>query len=259
VTPVIREIEVVDHAAAWRDAGFTVGDDGTVAIGRTVVRLVPPDDRGDADDGGPETGTGTRDRRPGIAGWTLAGLTGAAGDLDGLPTVAADLPDDADDGPDDGDGSPPARGVHPNGVTHIDHVVVTTPDINRTTAALEAAGIVHRRTREAGTGADGVARLQRFSRLGETILELVGPAVPAAATGAAKGVRPRPARFWGLAYVATDLDALARLLGDRLSPPSEAVQPGRRIASLRREAGAAVPMAFLTPDRPDTRFPHNDH
>jgi hypothetical protein len=249
VTPVIREIEVVDDAAAWREAGFAVGDDGTVAIGRALVRLVPLDDGGD--------GAGTRARRPGIAGWTLAGLTGAPGDLDGLPTVAADLPDDADAGREVGAPAPGA--VHPNGVTHIDHVVATTPDLDRTTAALEAAGIVPRRTREAGTGPDGVARLQRFSRLGETILELVGPAVPAAATGAAEGARPRAARFWGLAYVVTDLDSLARLLGDRLSPPRDAVQPGRRIASLRRHVGAAVPMAFLTPDRPDTRFPHIDH
>jgi hypothetical protein len=254
VTPVIREIEVVDDAAAWREAGFAVGDDGTVTIGRTVVRLVPPHGaRRDAGDGGPGARTGAR--RPGIAGWTLAGLTGAPGDLDGLPTVAVDLPDD-DAGVDDG--APPPGAVHPNGVTHIDHVVVTTPDLDRTTAALEAAGIVPRRTREAGTGPDGVAGLQRFSRLGDTILELVGPAVPASG-GAPDGARPRTARFWGLAYVAADLDAVAALLGDRLSPPRDAVQPGRRIALLRRHAGAAVPMAFLTPDRPDTRFPHSDH
>src|SRR5918995_81939 len=98
---------------------------------------------------------------------------------------------------------------------------------------------VARRTRDAGTGPDGIARRQRFFRLGEVILELVGPTTP---TG------DGPARFWGLAHEVADLDATAALLGDALTAPRDAVQAGRRIASLRRTAGVAVPTAFLTPD-----------
>jgi hypothetical protein len=47
--------------------------------------------------------------------------------------------------------------------------------------------------------------------------------------------------------VTSDLDALAARLGDKLGPIRDAVQPGRRIATLRREAGSSVPIAFMTP------------
>ena len=220
---LIGEILVVDDPDAWRDAGFAVGDDGECRIGTVVVRVEPAD--------------GTRGRR-GIAGWTLAGLPGNGGGglgdgtIDGLPTAPGEVADPVE--------GPPA--AHPNGCTSIDHVVAMTPDLDRTTAALAAAGLEARRTREAGTGPEGVVRLQRFFRLGEVILELVGPATPAG------DAADRPARFWGLAHTVADLDATAALLGDRLSPPRDAVQAGRRIASLRREAGLAVPTAFLTPD-----------
>jgi hypothetical protein len=215
---VIVEVRVADDPAAWAAAGFAMDRDGRVVVGTTTIRLVPV-----ATDGG----------RRGITGWTLAGLTAppAGGTLDGLPTEVDDDPP-----------PPPAPGTapaHPNGVTTVDHVVVTTPDLDRTTAALEAAGLDARRTRDAGTGPDGVARRQRFFRLGEVVLELVGPATP---TGAG------PARFWGLAHTVADLDATAELLGEALSTPRDAVQPGRRIASLRRSAGVAVPSAFLPPD-----------
>jgi hypothetical protein len=219
---VIVELRVADDADAWRAAGFSVAGDGSLRIGRTAIRLDGADPAG----------------RPGITGWTLLGLTSSppGGTLDGLPTAAAD--DEDDDGPDEAD-DPGA--IHPNGCVRVDHVVVATPDLDRTTAAFAAAGIEARRTRQAGTGPDGTARLQRFFRLGEVILELVGPAEP---TG------DGPARFWGLAHVVADLDATAALLGDRLSPPRDAVQPGRRIASLRRHAGVAVPTAFLTAEPP---------
>jgi hypothetical protein len=36
------------------------------------------------------------------------------------------------------------------------------------------------------------------------------------------------------------------VLGDRLGEARDAVQEGRRIATLRREAGLAVPLAFMT-------------
>lgn len=219
VKPVIAEVRVVDDPEAWRSAGFTVGDDGAVVVGRTVIRLAAADE--------------ARFIRRGITGWTLAGTAAAAGGtVDGLPTTIVAFPED---------GSPGAGPVaHANGVIRLDHVVVLTPDLDRTTRALEAVGLAARRTREAGPGPDGVPRLQRFFRLGEAILELVGPATP---TGEGR------ARFWGLAYVVDDLDVTAAALAGRLSRPRDAVQPGRRIAALRPGAGLAVPTAFLTPDR----------
>jgi hypothetical protein len=221
VTPVIAEMRVVDDPEAWRSAGFTVSDEGSVIVGRTVIQLAAED----------EAST-----RRGLTSWTLAGTAESAaavdGMVDGLPTTIGPVPED---------GSPGAEpAAHANGVIRLDHVVVLTPDLDRTTKALEAVGLAARRTREAGTGPDGVPRLQRFFRLGEAILELVGPATP---TG--EGC----ARFWGLAYVVDDLDATAAILAERLSRPRDAVQPGRRIAALRPGAGLAVPTAFLTPDR----------
>jgi hypothetical protein len=56
---------------------------------------------------------------------------------------------------------------------------------------------------------------------------------------------PRTA-FWGLAFAA-DLGVLAARLGDALGDTRDAVQPGRRIATLRPSAGSTVQAAFLTP------------
>ena len=57
----------------------------------------------------------------------------------------------------------------------------------------------------------------------------------------------RPAFFWGLALTAPDLEATVAGLGDRASEVRPAVQPGRRIATLRRSAGLALPVALITP------------
>jgi hypothetical protein len=157
----------------------------------------------------------------GIVGWTLAGATGV-GDVDGLPTrrdPAAKPPEPAPE--------------HPNGALRLDHVVVMTPDLDRTFAALEAAGLDLRRVRDAGTPEHRVR--QGFYRAGEAVLEVVGDVDP-----------PGPARFWGLVVVVRDLDALAERLGDRLGHPRDAVQPGRRIATVREEAGLGLPVAAMT-------------
>lgn len=157
----------------------------------------------------------------GVCAWSLAGI-GSGGAIDGLATHRAPEPVPP----------PPAPGAHRNGVTAIDHVVVTSPDGGRTTAALEAAGLEPRRTRTHGS------RRQTFFRLGPVILELVAPCEP---DGSGE-----PARFWGIAFTVDDLDATAALLGDRIGSIKDAVQPGRRIASLRREAGLSVPIAFMS-------------
>ena len=57
----------------------------------------------------------------------------------------------------------------------------------------------------------------------------------------------RPAFFWGLAFAAPDLDATVAGLGDRVGEIRPAVQPGRRIATLRRSAGLAAPVALMAP------------
>ena len=127
----------------------------------------------------------------------------------------------------------PNASQHPNGAIGLDHVVVTTPDFDRTSAALAAAGMPLRRVREAPGGFR-----QGFRRLGPAILELVE----------ARDAPPGPADFWGLVVIVSDLDALAERLGDRLGAAKPAVQPGRRIATLRSSAGLGEPIAFMTPE-----------
>jgi hypothetical protein len=169
----------------------------------------------------------------GLVGWCLREVEAA--DLDGLATICSDRP-------------PPAEApAHPNGIVALDHVVAISPALDRTVAVLEAIGLDLRRIREEPTPA-GAPR-QAFFRLGGTILEVVQE--PAEATERAGG--DRPAFFWGLAFVVPDLDATVAALSDRASAPRPAVQPGRRIATLRRAAGLSIPVALMTPAASDTR------
>jgi catechol 2,3-dioxygenase-like lactoylglutathione lyase family enzyme len=156
----------------------------------------------------------------GILGWRLAGTEPA--EIDGLPV--ADVAD-----AEDSDAAP-----HPNGVTQIDHLVVLTPDLERTTAAFEEVGVERRRVREVELD-EGPLR-QGFFRLGEVILEVVEHT----------RVEAGPARFWGITFAVEDLDASAEFLGERLGTIRDAVQPGRRIATVRREAGLALPVALIS-------------
>lgn len=157
--------------------------------------------------------------------WELSGVGTA--ELDGLATRI-------------GDSGPAEPGDHPNGVTSIDHVVAFSPDLDRTVEVLEAAGLSLRRIREEPTPA-GAPR-QAFFRLGEVILEVVQqpPSAPGFDASA-------PARLWGLAVNCTDLEALAARLGDVARGPRPAIQPGRQILTVSRDAGLAVPVAFMSP------------
>lgn len=202
----IDQLTVADVPAAWGRVGFAVVGD-SLQVGEVRIRTAG-------------TGSGLRD-------WSLRGI--AATELDGLPTWRSESPPPGD---------PPK---HPNGVTGLDHVVAITPALERTVAALEAAGLDLRRVREEPTPA-GAPR-QAFFRLGATILEVVQePAEVVAREGS-----ERPAFFWGLAFIAPDLEATVAALGDRVSEIRPAVQPGRRIASLRRTAGLSLPVALMTP------------
>ena len=136
-----------------------------------------------------------------------------------------------------------AAGSHPNGVVQVDHVVMLTPDLDRTVADLEEQGFDLRRRREGST--PGGSTRQAFFRAGEPILEVV-----LAPEGSSVARDPDgPARLWGLAFGVDDLERTARALGDLLGMPRDAVQPGRRIATLRGEAGLGPAIAFMSPGR----------
>jgi len=206
---VLNQLTVADAPSAWRECGFAVKDDFCV-LGEVRIRFVP------------------EEGEKGLTGWSLGGVEST--ELDGLPTSRSDVR------------SPSEEAEHPNGVAAIDHVVAISPDLDRTVAALSAAGLDLRRVREEPTPA-GAPR-QAFFRLGATILEVVQE--PPEATARHGG--DRPAFFWGLAFVAPDLERTVTFLGeDRVSEIRDAVQPGRRIATLRRGAGLSVPVALMTP------------
>ncbi len=136
-----------------------------------------------------------------------------------------------------------APSPHPNLVDRLDHLVVATPDIDRTIDGLAAAGLELRRTRDVDLG--GTASRQAFFWIGDTILEVVGPVRPSG---------DGPASVWGLSFESPDLDATVAWLGpERCGPARDAVQPGRRIASLRDDAlGLGVRVAVMSPHRGST-------
>ena len=211
-------LEVADPPEAWEAAGFTVTD-GVALVGATEMALGHP---ADAATGG------------GIRRWSISGLDVHGGGLDGLPTDVAD--------PSPTMGAEPV--AHRSGVTAIDHVVVTTPDLDRTIAALGAAGLGCRRVREAGTP-DAPLR-QAFFRLGPVVLEVVGGAPPSGDGAGGPSAADAPATWWGLALDVDDLDLAAARLGAGLGPIKAAVQPGRRIATVRdRNFGMSVAVALM--------------
>jgi hypothetical protein len=208
--PALREIVVAAEPSAWRDAGFRLDDDAAVArVGDVSIELAG-------------TAAGKR-----IVRCALSGVD--SGDFDGLPVGRSETPAPA---------AQPAA-PHPNGVTRIDHLVAFTPDLDRTVAAGEALGLDLRRIRDEPAPA-GSPR-QAFFRLGDLILE-VAQAPPDSPLQPAS-----PARFYGLAFLVEDIAATAASLGPLCGDPRDAVQPGRRIATVRKEANLGLPVAFMTP------------
>jgi len=164
-----------------------------------------------------------RDAGRGIVGWSLRGVPADLSDLDGIPTTSSAHPV-----------RPTAE--HENEVTTIDHVVLLSPNLPRTIGTLTALGVLPRRERDGIMG--GAPIRQVFFRLGEVILEVVGS--PDARSD-------EPSGLWGITYTVADIDAIAARFGDLTTPVKDAVQPGRRITTLRhRELGTSVRTAMIS-------------
>lgn len=203
----IDTITVADDGWRWAELGFRV-DAERCQLGSVLLDFA---------------GTG---QAKGILGWSLRGL--ASVELDGLST-------DRSTQTVRGEAEP-----HPNGIGSIDHIVAISADLDRSIERLEAAGLDLRRIRELPTPA-GAPR-QAFFRLGQEILEVVQePEGIVRERGASRGLR-----FWGLALAVSDLQRTIAGLGQRVGPIKPAVQPGRQIATLRREAGLAIPIALIS-------------
>jgi hypothetical protein len=214
--PTIDELTVADDPGRWAALGFRVLG-GCCDLGQVRVRFVDPGELGPAAD------------RRGLVGWSLRGALNTR--LDGLPTEISEA-----------DPRPQAS-MHPNGVVSIDHIVAMSPAFARSVEALRSAGLDLRRVREEPTPA-GAPR-QAFFRLGDEILELVQEPEEIVARA---GGPDRPARFWGMAVLVEDIERAVEGLGDHGGEVREAVQPGRRIATVRRSAGLSVPLALMSRD-----------
>jgi hypothetical protein len=207
--PTIDELVLADEPERWTALGFTVVD-GCCRLGRVRLCLA-----------GSEAGRG-------MVSWSLRAIADV--ECDGLPTILSRSP------------VPTASPAHPNGVLAIDHVVAMSPMLDRSVRALQAAGLDLRSIREQPTPA-GAPR-QAFFRLGAEILEVVQEPDYAVER---EGGPARPARLWGLALTVEDLDRTVADLGPLVAAIRTAVQPGRRIATLRRSAGIAIPVALMSP------------
>src|SRR3954447_9541799 len=108
VAPTIDELTVADGPEAWGACGFQVDDDVCV-VEDVRIRLA-----------GSDAGKG-------LTAWSLRDVE--ATELDGLPTVRSDRP------------PPEEAPAPPNGVVGLDHVVAISSDLDRTVAALQAAGL----------------------------------------------------------------------------------------------------------------------
>ena len=206
--PTIDEITIADEPASWAALGFAL-DDGACELAGVTLRLAG-------------LWRGRRDRR----------------------LVAARPAQRRARRPADGDLDCAARApapAHPNGVVEIDHVVAVSPALERSVAAFEQAGLDLRRVREEPTPA-GAPR-QAFFRLGREILELVQEPDEVVASN---GGPERPVHFWGLALLVEDIDRTVEMMAPHARPAREAVQPGRRISTLARSAGLAIPLALMS-------------
>ena len=205
-----------DTAAAWSAAGFFVSAEGTVTLGQTIIQC---------------TGQGEP-----FQGWQIQGIGSGSSisehsSIDGLTLLPA-----SDTGPLLNE---VASQPHPNGITSIDHIVVSTGDSQRSIAAFESAGFEVRGSRS--TSSYGSPMRQTFFWAGDVIVELMGPDHGEAASES-------PAQIFGLALVAADLDSTAAALGELLGTAKAAVQTGRQIARLRTNSvGIGLPIAVMSP------------
>jgi catechol 2,3-dioxygenase-like lactoylglutathione lyase family enzyme len=215
--PELAALAIADPPERWRALGFAVAG-SWLRLGSVRVELGRSGE--------------------GIVAWELRGSESEIDGLLGLGLGLGPAPEP----------SPGADASHPNGAVGIDHVVIATPDFDRTATALEDAGLGFRRVRDAGGFRQG------FRRLGPAIMEVVEarggdrPAGDARQPGDPAATDAQPARFWGLVVVVEDLEALAERLDEQLGAIKPAVQPGRRIATLRESAGLTTKLAFMDPE-----------
>jgi len=210
----VAEFVIGGPLGPWDAVGIHFSPDGVANVGNTWLRC-------------------DRNLTPGIHSWALFEAPHRDDSIDGLITTHVD------ELPQLGETIGESDGSFRLDIAGVDHVVVNTPDLHRTSDAIAVAtGGSLKRVRDAGNGMQ-----QGFHRLGGVIVEIVSTRQSKIGPESKVG----PASFWGLVFVVDDLDAVFDHLGtDLLSPPKPAVQPELRIATFRAEAKLGIPCALMS-------------
>lgn len=201
----ICELVIGGSRANWALVGINFSYDGVFSIGEIALRI---------DESLP----------PGMHSWVLSNIDSTIVSIDGISTSGFTSKSRHEQNEVNG------FVLKPLG---IDHVVVNTPDLERTSHALQqATGAEFKRIRDAGNSVR-----QGFHRLGDVIIEIVSaPSMPAG-----------HASLWGFVLNVKDVNEVAAYLGpDVLSPPKPAVQKNRLIATFRGAVGLGVPVALMS-------------
>ena len=203
----VSELVVGGEAQNWGLIGISFDVNNFAALGDVALRL-------------------DTSLEPGLHSWVLHGAEEDATNIDGVVTshaigefqIAASVQADFD-----------------LGVIGVDHVVINTPDLMRTSDALTAAtGAPLKRVRDAGKNVQ-----QGFHRLGSVVVEIV----------TAPSMQPGPASLWGFVLNVKDIYAVANHVGpDVLSIPKPAVQAVKLIATFRSSVVLGVPLALMGQD-----------
>lgn len=189
-------IEVPGGAAAWEALGFSV-DGGAIAVANGAV----------------------------FTGASQVGIV-----LDDTATEQASL-----EGVPIAGGRGVHSGEHANGALELDHIVLTTDSLDRTSTAVEAAwGLPQRRVRDTGSVRQAFHRFADADGARGCIVEIVER----------RGMESTT--LWGLVVNVADLDAAVAAGDGLVGEAKEAVQPGRRIATVRREAGLPLAVALMS-------------
>ena len=203
----ISELVVGGGAQNWASIGITFNQSLRAALGDVVLRLDPL-------------------LQPGFHSWVLQGADVNVATIDGVSTTHVN---------DESHDITFPQSDFDLGVIGVDHVVINTPDLMRTSDALTVAtGAPLKRVRDAGNNVQ-----QGFHRLGSVIVEIVtAPTMPLG-----------DASLWGFVLNVKDIYAVANHVGpDVLSIPKPAVQAGRLIATFRSSVGLGVPVALMGQD-----------
>lgn len=116
-------------------------------------------------------------------------------------------------------------------VKGIDHIVFLTFDLKKLEESFQKFQLFPLRKLEMKD------RTYCFFKVGDILLEFIEPTKDCQQLGVT--------RFWGIAFRA-DVERVAQKLGEMVSPLKEAKQKGRRICTLKRDAGFPFPVAFIS-------------